>query len=45
MSAVKKASQNQDQDYLRIREHSELPDHKVAVSLDDLDREIIEMHQ
>lgn len=45
MSALKKANQNQDTDYLRIRANSELPDHKMAASLDDLDREIIEMHQ
>ncbi len=30
---------------LRIRVDEDLPEHKVAVSLDDLDRDILEMHQ
>ena len=45
MGAVKKTNRNQDWDYLQIRASSELPEHKLAASLDDLDREIIEMHQ
>ena len=30
---------------LRIQADEDLPEHKVAVSLDDLDRAILEMHQ
>ena len=30
---------------LRIRATAELPSHKIAASLDDLDREILELHQ
>ena len=45
MSTMKKANRNRGGDYLQIRASTELPDHKVAASLDDLDREIIEMHQ
>ena len=30
---------------LRIRAQTKLPSHKVAASLDDLDRDILEMHQ
>ena len=30
---------------LRIQDDEDLPKHKVAASLDDLDREILEMHQ
>jgi DNA-binding Lrp family transcriptional regulator len=45
MSTKKKADQIVGGDYLQIRANTKLPDHKVAASLDDLDREIIEMHQ
>ena len=45
MGTMKKAIRNKGGDYLQIRASSELPDHKVAASLEDLDREIIEMHQ
>ncbi len=45
MSATKKVDQSQGWDLLRIRANAELPSHKMAASLDDLDREIIEMHQ
>jgi hypothetical protein len=30
---------------LRIRAYKDLPEHKVVASLDDLDRDILEMHQ
>jgi hypothetical protein len=30
---------------LRIQADEDLPKHKVAASLDDLDRDILEMHQ
>ena len=30
---------------MRIRAGSDLPSHKIAVSIDDLDRDILEMHQ
>jgi DNA-binding Lrp family transcriptional regulator len=45
MSTNKKGDQNKKRNLLRIRASAELPSHKVAVSLDDLDREILEMHQ
>jgi DNA-binding Lrp family transcriptional regulator len=41
---VSEKDQGQGQ-VLRIRADEELPKHKVAASLDDLDRDILEMHQ
>ena len=34
-----------DEKLLRIKADADLPSHKVAVSIDDLDRDILEMHQ
>jgi len=45
MNSSKKEDQCPDRELLRIRSNIELPSHKMAASLDDLDREIIEMHQ
>jgi DNA-binding Lrp family transcriptional regulator len=45
MNPSKKEDQCPDRELLRIRSNAELPSHKMAASLDDLDREIIEMHQ
>ena len=45
MSAEMKGDQDKANMLLRIRTSTELPSHKVAASLDDLDRDILEMHQ
>jgi len=45
MSSSKKDDQCPNRELLIIRSNAELPSHKMAASLDDLDREIIEMHQ
>jgi DNA-binding Lrp family transcriptional regulator len=43
--SVKNSGQNKVKSLLRIRATAELPSHKIAASLDDLDREILELHQ
>jgi Lrp/AsnC family transcriptional regulator for asnA, asnC and gidA len=45
LSTIRNLDQSQDRDLLRIRSRTDLPSHKMVASLDDLDREIIEMHQ
>jgi len=45
MSTETKGDQGETSNVLRIRASAELPDHKIAASLDDLDRDILEMHQ
>lgn len=45
MSAKEINKKNREKDFLPIRSVVELPSHKEQASLDDLDREIIEMHQ
>jgi DNA-binding Lrp family transcriptional regulator len=45
MSTDRNLDQSQERELLRIRSRTDLPSHKMAASLDDLDREIIEMHQ
>ena len=45
MSSEKMGDNGEVNRLLRIRAHTELPSHKVAASLDDLDRDILEMHQ
>jgi DNA-binding Lrp family transcriptional regulator len=45
MTTEKKGDQEMKKNLLRIRAGAELPSHKVAASLDDLDRDILEMHQ
>jgi hypothetical protein len=44
MDTEKKGDQEMQRNSLRIRAGSELPSHKVAASLDDLERDILEMH-
>jgi len=45
MSTETKGDQGESGNLLRIRASTELPSHKMAASLDDLDRDILEMHQ
>ena len=45
MSTEMRGDRNESSNLLRIRDKIELPSHKVAASLDDLDRDILEMHQ
>lgn len=45
MSSEEMGDKGNANSLLRIRAKSELPSHKVAASLDDLDRDILEMHQ
>ena len=45
MRTINENEKCSDRDVLRIRSSPNLPSHKTAVSLDDLDREIIEKHQ
>lgn len=45
MPTEDKRNQEKKRNLLRIRANAELPSHKIAASLDDLDRDILEMHQ
>ena len=45
MSSETRGDKGEANSLLRIRANTELPSHKVAASLDDLDRDILEMHQ
>ncbi len=45
MKDAKQGNRTNEENLLRIRSDSKLPSHKVAVSIDDLDRDILEMHQ
>jgi DNA-binding Lrp family transcriptional regulator len=45
MNIAKGGDRNTEGNVLRIRADAELPSHKEAASLDDLDRDILEMHQ
>lgn len=42
---AKDKGQDKGKNLLRIRANAELPSHKTKASLDDLDREILELHQ
>lgn len=43
--SVKNSGQDKVKNLLRIRATADLPSHKIEASLDDLDRDILEMHQ
>jgi DNA-binding Lrp family transcriptional regulator len=45
LKITKQGNRLKEEKLLRIRADIELPSHKVAVSIDDLDRDILEMHQ
>ena len=45
MENANQSNRLDEEKLLRIRAETELPSHKVAASLDDLDRDILEMHQ
>ena len=45
MRSSNEVGKNSEERLLRIRSEAELPSHKVEVPLDDLDRDILEMHQ
>lgn len=45
MKNAKQGHRPNGEKLLRIRADSDLPSHKTAASLDDLDRDILEMHQ
>jgi DNA-binding Lrp family transcriptional regulator len=45
MKNAEKGDRNNEDNLLRIRADTDLPNHKEAASLDDLDRDILEMHQ
>jgi hypothetical protein len=44
MRKVHREVKNREDNLLRIRGEAVLPSHKVEVSLDDLDQDILEMH-
>jgi Lrp/AsnC family transcriptional regulator for asnA, asnC and gidA len=45
MRNANRDEKHREDNLLRIRSSAELPSHKVEVPLDDLDRDILEMHQ
>ncbi len=45
MSKIKSEKSSKFREVLRIPSAANLPDHKTSVSVDDLDRDILEMHQ
>lgn len=45
MGKTNREVKNREESLLRIRSEAALPSHKIEVHLDDLDREILEMHQ